>query len=490
MKSLVALTALLCALSAHAATYGSYTVTFTNTTANGDSVTVSGSTARFTNAPLNSTAWIQLGDSNVSATNFLTWLGRNKSSLTFSLSSSNVVTLSGIGLTATISGPFGEIATNNVTSTNAIALIPWDNHFATNRTNNADEFIYGLNKYVLTNAFSQTAQAMTNFVNRTNAQAVTHKVFGLSHFSGGAVSNAVLTNIPLLHATNAELRSAIVRAGTLSNVTLINLAAASGTIGSLTNGSINGTMVSNSPAGIFTNLVAYSGFLSGLTGSGLGITNLQAYDYIRLDGASASPYILLNNTFAIGYDTTGSGAFYIQNVDSGDTMLRMEYGGNNVFTAPTIISNHLTTVSNFTASSIDIQTGFRITNGVTSGTNKVDARLDFTSRANTALANGNNSGIVLGSNVYVRLSGASAAFTNAGFVAEQDGSFHILQIENPANNMTLLDASGLEATTANRLLLSGASGGQLNFTNNPVMLPVIYDGTASRWRIINGMFFR
>jgi hypothetical protein len=126
-----------------------------------------------------------------------------------------------------------------------------------------------------------------------------------------------------------------------------------------------------------------------------------------------------------------------------------------------------------------------VTNSVTAGTNRFSARLDLTPRNNTSLANGYNSGVLLGSNVYVRLSGPSGAYTNAGFAAEVDGSYHVLEFDNPVANLTFLNDSGLEATAANRI--TTGTGGLVNYTNNPVILHVIYNATAQRWRLIRAI---
>jgi len=116
------------------------------------------------------------------------------------------------------------------------------------------------------------------------------------------------------------------------------------------------------------------------------------------------------------------------------------------------------------------------------GTTTINGRIDLTSGARTTLANGYNSGTVLGTNAYIRLSGASAACTNAGFAAGVDGTLYVLQVDNPGLSYTLLNESGLEATAANRILTG--TGALANSTNNPVMLGLIYDGTSSRYRLL------
>jgi len=124
------------------------------------------------------------------------------------------------------------------------------------------------------------------------------------------------------------------------------------------------------------------------------------------------------------------------------------------------------------------------TNTTFRGTNVINGRVDFTSRANSGLANGYNDSTVniFGTNVYVRFSGPSAAYTNAGFLAEQDGSFHIAQFDNPGLSFTLLDESGLDSA-ANRI--KTGTGALLNSTNNPVLGTFIYDATAARWRVLS-----
>ena len=121
------------------------------------------------------------------------------------------------------------------------------------------------------------------------------------------------------------------------------------------------------------------------------------------------------------------------------------------------------------------------TNTTFKGTNVVSGRVDFTPRNNSSLANGNNSGVVLGTNVFVRLSGATTIAYIGGFAAEQDGSFHILRISGSVTN-TFGNESGVDATPANRIITG--TGGDLSYTNNPLVIGIIYDATTARWNLI------
>jgi hypothetical protein len=123
------------------------------------------------------------------------------------------------------------------------------------------------------------------------------------------------------------------------------------------------------------------------------------------------------------------------------------------------------------------------TNATLRGTNIINGRVDFTSRANTALANGNNAGVVLGTNVYVRLSGNTASATINGIAAEFDGSWHIAEFSNPVNSLIIADNSGTDPTAANRIRTG--TGADVTFTNNPVVLQFIYNASDARWKIAN-----
>lgn len=124
-----------------------------------------------------------------------------------------------------------------------------------------------------------------------------------------------------------------------------------------------------------------------------------------------------------------------------------------------------------------------ITNATILGVTTMGARLDLTSRANTALANGNNSAVVLGTNTYVRLSGPTAGYTLNGIAAETDGSWHIAEFVNPVNSFTVANQSGTDPTAANRIVTG--TGGDVTFTNNPVVLQFIYNASDARWKVVN-----
>lgn len=123
------------------------------------------------------------------------------------------------------------------------------------------------------------------------------------------------------------------------------------------------------------------------------------------------------------------------------------------------------------------------TNLHTFGTNTFPAGSDisFGRYPITSLANGNNAGIVAGTNVFIEVSGPSAAFTINGIAGGRDGKFLII-LNQTTFNMTIAHDSGTDPTAANRIYsMTGAD--RATTGNGAAML--IYSGAASRWILIS-----
>lgn len=467
MKFKILILATCLALPVSAAEYITASVTFTNPPATGETITRNGSTARWTNGPANSTAWLQTNGPTGSATNLWRFLGANNPALYTRMTSPTNVTVSGAGLTLSADAYALVTLTTNVQTNNTIVTVPIANQSAANATNISSLLLKAINDHA-SNSFGTNITALANYLSLgPQVQRASNKVFEAIHITGSAVSNSTLVNIPSANV------------GTLIATSFTARAA------SITNG-----FITNSPAILTTNLqVVGGGYATNMDFNKVTATNVTVRDRLDISASGGvAALVLFNQTFALGQESSTLD-FFLENVDSGQMLQRWENNGNTTLTSPTVVSNHLSVRTNFTANGLaTFEAGVTETNVATFGTNKIAARVDFTPRANSSLADGNNSGIILGSNVYVRISGPSGAYTNAGFAAEQDGSFHILQFDNPANNMTILDNSGLDATAANRIRTG--TGGNLNFTNNPVILRAIYDANASRWRLLDGAPYR
>jgi hypothetical protein len=112
------------------------------------------------------------------------------------------------------------------------------------------------------------------------------------------------------------------------------------------------------------------------------------------------------------------------------------------------------------------------------------ADISFGRYALTTLANGNNAAIPVGTNVFVQVSGPSAAFSIAGIDGNPNRDGKLLFLVNQTGfPMTLLNQSGIDVTPANRIV-------SLNGTDRPTIAngsaTLIYSGSASRW-ILLGM---
>jgi|GEM_PF-4096913 len=504
MKSKAPILFLALCLPAQAAEYITASVTFTNAPATGETVTRNGATALWTNGPASSTIWIQTNGPGGSATNLWRFLGANNAALYTRMTSPTNVTISGSGLTFSADAYAVVTLTTNVQTNNTVVTVPLSNQAATNATNIASLLLNGINDHA-SNSFGTNITALANYLSLgPQVQRASNKVFEASHITGSIVSNSTLANIPSANVGTLIATSLTARAGSLTNffgtnwqslevtnldvqsrakltnviihtLTATNFSAPGTAPGSTLIGSVNdstnatavgiGQEVTSSTAATVYGTGGSINESPGFVGVGASLIGAQATNAI---GIGKDVEITHDNAIVIGPGGASGGSFTTAIGFQSDPSTNYVFG-NSTWEDGFIFD---TTVSNATVR----------------GVSTVNARVDFTPRANSGLADGNNSGIVLGTNVYVRLSGPSGAYTNAGFAAEVDGSFHILQFDNPVNNLTILDNSGLDATAGNRIRTG--TGGNLNFTNNPVTLRVIYDGNASRWRLLDGAPYR
>ena len=134
--------------------------------------------------------------------------------------------------------------------------------------------------------------------------------------------------------------------------------------------------------------------------------------------------------------------------------------------------------------------GLTVANGVTNlwhiGTNTwlSGADIAFTRYSLSTLANGNNAGVPVGTNVFVDLSGPSGAFTINGIAGGPNRSGKYLILENATGQtMTLANQSGTDPTPGNRIL-TGFSADH-SYTNNPGMVTLIYNDNVSRWIVLS-----
>lgn len=479
MKKIIPLLILLCVCNVKSAEVITATITVTNPAVTGDTLTINASARYWTNAASSSTFLTNLVSKNATATNLYNAIASYPYSgpLTLRWSLTNQITLrSTIGgaLAASLAGTWGTVSLSTQSGPMTFtALWPLENMTgATNMTNQGSSLVYGLSTYS-TNAFATNSTANSNFI--TKGASPVQRISSPIQISGQlGVSIASVTNASFYNATNRGYVVALTNGywtnGIFDSATITNLSVpGSGSLSVELNGTASGDFS-----------LAVGGTASGYSSTAIGVSSTASSHASVALGTTATASA--TNALALGTDATAAANNGIA-IGAAAGVADADSVAIGTSAASTTTNQIVLGSSSYKVTVPGRIEGAISTNSTLRGTNIINGRIDFTSRANTGLANGYNSAVVLGTNVYVRLSGHSAAVTNAGFVAEFDGSYHILEIDNPVNSVTLLDQSGLEATAANRIVNGTAA--LLNSTNNPVMVQVIYSATASRWRVIS-----
>lgn len=499
MRKILSILFLCFAANAFAASeYITATMTITNSTLTNSVYYLNGN-ERLGSSNRTATTWVTNASPMYTATNIFSQLGTwPVSGVIVSNLNTNVLTFKGFGLTLVASNLTGASYSNfceltfttNTIATNTYALIvPPTALPASARASNGSYVVSYVN--FATNAVDTNAAALTNYISiGPQAQEASNKIWNASRFVNGSVSNSILTNIGRANITNLASTNIYAHSNYTAMMTV-------GGGASITNLSSPGSGLASEKLGAGS---VASGDLSIAFGNSATATNENslAIGVATLVGGRNAIGIGYNavvptegtNGVAIGVEaavsSVGGIAIGESAVVAANHTNSVAIGAGSVTTGTNQIvlggsSHHVTVAGEFR--------GVRLTNVVTRGTNVINARVDFTSRANTSLVDGYNTAIVLGSNVYVKLSGPSGAYTNTGFAAELDGSFHIVEFDNPANNFTILDNTTANGeVAANRIRTT--TGGLLNFTNNPVILPFIYNATDSKWKLMNGAPYR
>lgn len=480
---------LLLPFTACAASVNTYTLYPTNFAVSGDTITVNGTARTFADATTASTILTNRASLAGLITNVFNAFGQYPMGASVSFGSSTSLVFRGLNLTlATASGAtnWAVVVTNLAPSTNFYFVgVPHYNMPGTNvaavKVNNANYIASYLDTFVTTNAFREAATVVSNLVGRTSTQDVGNKRLTNSTVELSAITNASRMHGTVHVLTNGQYISPTLRSPTMTNGANYGNAFSSPGSGSQSEQFGNGSVAE----GVQSFASGFSVSVYGLNGIGIGNTIANYAEGAAVFGAN------------INVDTNSVAALYFGY--NGEVVASDAIGiGNNI-----TLTNANSGVINVTASAarstreneLTLQTsvlyvpsGRLEVAGITNltvlanSTNNWKGDISFAVRANTSLANGNNAGVLLGTNVYLTLSGPSAAYTIAGFAAERAGAYHVVQLANPAGPITIANESGVDATAANRILTG--TGADLSLTNNPSFVQVIYDGAASRWRVI------
>ncbi len=502
---------------------------------NTNSVTLNASTRTYTNTPSGSPATLiqQTNSIPYSATNTANQLTSYKVSTahTIGVGTNYLTVRGGIGenLTLSVSAGFGFVtnSTQTVSSPTFVVRVPMTTEAASNQVSIGSLLVKGMSDSS-TNAFGTNSTATSNHITKgaSPRQHVASPITLNGGFSGVLenITNGYGTNqvfdspqtTNLVNRGNAirsegsggnslQVGSNALSSGTRAvalgvNSTATNTDAlavgtgtsAAGAATALGNGTIasgNNSTASGSGAFATGSGATANGNLAGATGLGsiaIGQAPQATKDYSIAIG-NEDTLVSGTNSIAIGLEATASGyrgtalgPGAAASYDFSTALGGYDYTGTAASASDTnqvrlgTGNQRVSIPGQLLVSGSQSNTTFR-------GTNVINGRVDFTPRNNTGLANGNNAGVVLGTNTYVRLSGATTIAYLGGFAAEQDGSFHILRISGSITN-TFGNESGVDATAANRIVTG--TGGDLSYTNNPLVIGIIYDGTTSRWNLM------
>lgn len=339
----------------------------------------------------------------------------------------------------TLSAGWGTVtyATNVITSA-VVVRVPNTVEVIAQRTNIATGLVDWLNLPAATNQINQASPALAQLVGTTNAQTVS----GNKTFTGSNVFSAVFTERFMASNANANI---YLQGGLL-------YMGGSAVIMQDPNGS---NVFSVNPT---QNYMSYPG-----TPTNLLFTALPTYAVFRAPG----------NITTLGWDTNQTFMVYYTN---GVLQGHISLTNGGIATVGNVKHNsalEVTGVSRFSGG---------VSNLVTVGTNS-HSDIALRRYAITSLANGNNAGVIIGTNSFVEVSGPSAAFAINGMTGSPARDGHLVVIVNQTGfDMTIAHQSGTDPVAANRIItLTGAD----RTTTGNGSATFIYSLAASRWLLIS-----
>lgn len=492
----------------------------------GIAFTVNGST-RIGSNTLTSSGWVTNLTAQGTATNIYNQSGVASfgSGIIVTVSGSNVV-FEGVALTASVTTNIGTLVLTTNTIGNQYSLpVPFDGISTTNRTNNANHLVYGMNQYAVSN-FAQGARLLTNFVNVGSSQTFSNKALNFSSSTNQFLQRPDITNAAGIGGTATFLTN-----GTFLRPFLTN-ATADLRNGSASNLTVSVSLLTNSTfhgfGSYLSNTVLHTVTVTNLSSPGSGSDSLQignladasADDSISLGDSSIasglgsiaigesaqslgiSGLALGNSAAATGYgdlafgngavaQAGGSIAIGFGSTASATNTIVIGYNGSVLHEGSIVIGTAATsTTSNqitLGTSAYTVNVPGRLildqclTNTVQAGTNRLYA-VGLVRTNNSGFANGDNASVALGPYSYFKISGPTANYGIVGLAQGYDGRLAILQ-KNDAYTVTLKNDSGVEPVAANRIYTG--TGADVTLTNNPGVIQLIYDGGSSRWVLIS-----
>lgn len=433
------------------------TITVTNTagTVNGNTLTVNSDVRTWsTTVTIPGSQILINGTIGGSATNMFNAISVTPFSpvLFLGRTGTNGITLTtqvGGALAVTLSAGWGNVVlTTNTTVPVVPYAVPYASQVAGQQTNMVSDVVAAVGSTKNTNTVPEAALSLANFVGLTLAQTISGaKLF--SSITGqwyGMVSNS-----PAISGNVDTLTNGVWRGGSLSSPFTTNL--------------VNkGNAISSPGAGVFSEQFGSGAIASGAGAAALGRSSSAtgASSLAAGNGSLASgdnDVALGTGAAATGGNSTGVGA------------------GATVSHANSIALGYLATTT--AANQVMVGTATLYTH--IPGNLRVDGNTEITFKrfAVTSLANGNNAGVVVGTNTFIEVSGPSAAFTINGIAGGRDGK-EIKILNYTGFNMTIAYDSGTDPTAGNRIYTP--TGADVSTTGNG-FCQLIYDASRSRWQL-------
>lgn len=504
MKRLWIIAFLLMCLGASAQQVITATLTVTNIygTTNGEQITLNGTTWTITNNVQNNVQILYGTNTVLAASNIYTGFFLNPPSKVILAwpASTNIVTFQcypGAGLTASINSSPSNWATltfttNTASSGTIVVRIPASVEGAPMQTNIGSQIEQYLEQS--TNAYPQTNTFASNLVGLTNTQTITgaKTLTGVTILSNsgdifylGTISNALLISGNIYRVTNGYWTNAILDVPIFTNA--INYGNALSSVGS--GGGAEQFGVGATATASFATALGGGAAASGTSATALGNASVASAAQATAAGNGAQATKIGSSAFGLNATANGinSTALGVSSSAGGFTnstavgYLATATAANQIMLGSAGVS---AVVNNY----LNVLGGMTVGNGVTNlahwGTNYFAAGSDvsFGRFPITTLANGNNAGVIVGTNVFCDVSGPSGAFTINGLTGSPNRDGKVVIIKNATGQtMTIANESGVDAVAGNRIK-TGFSADQ-SYTNNPGMVTLIYDGSLSRWII-------
>ena len=522
MKKILALLLLFASIGARAQVITA-TLTVTNGTAVGNTITVNGVFRLWTNTVVNAqyniltNATISGATSNLfvdyavaqqpqtvianTATNIVTFQSYNGYPMVISLGGSwATVTYSTNSTTNSFyfRGPFGVAGTYEATRIESAIVSYLNDTLGSGAVSGSSIYfinfgsLSGNNNWTGSNSFKNitttneglTSPSLTNGVNYGNAFSSPGSGFGSEQFGNGATANnsAAFAAGPNTTASGA------------SSLASGNLATASG---------INSTAVgaNSSSTGAQSSAFGRNASAADLNSLAAGYASSSTAPNSTAIGTSAAA--TGTNSTAVGQGSTasatGASAFGSGATTSGAGSISLGTGATESATNAIAIGNN---VNNSTANEITIggsgqymrSSGDLVVSGVirsnatftgtiqTGGTNIMYGLMVFQPTTASSLTSGGNQDVPTSTNTYVYLSGPTGAFTVYG-LAGGYGNRQVTLVDIAGQVCSLSHLSGSESTATNRIFLGAghSTSDLLPFTNAATLW---YDATSNYWRLI------